>query len=1543
MMTIHKITAGDGYTYLTRHIAGGDVDRQRGQDATDYYTAEGNPPGQWTGQGVGGLGITAGARVDEAQMRALFGFGWHPDAEKMIAEYQAAHITAGMTAQQLEAVAGQARKHAALGRQFPVYEALDPYEDRVSRRLSVIADDMGRPATEPEVKKVRREESGRQRSAVAGYDVVFAPVKSAALLWALDERDQVRASVRAAHEDAKASALKMLEQHAAYTRTGKGGIAQIETKGLVAVAFDHYDSRCGDPNLHTHVVIANKIQGTDGKWRSLDATVLYQMTVAASEHYNSTFETALTARLGVNFAARPGSIAGKEPVREIEGIPAAWIGLFSKRRNQMEARYDELLRDFRRDHGRDPDAKAAHQLARQATLDTRDGKKPPRSLEAMRADWREQIAHAHGSDSQNLLNRIITEPNSWPAVAELSEAQIGELATTVIGRVAASRSTWTRWNVHAETQRALREWTTTAGPFASVAVQEAAAEAVTSRAISPAHSILIDAPAMVAEPQALRRADGESVFARHSAARYTSEQILQAEQRLVDAATTPALSGLSAVTVAQSLAAFEQREGRTLDAGQRHLVTAFATADTRIAAGIGAAGTGKTTAMKAFRHVTETHGRRLIPLATSAASAAVLGDDIGTQAENLHKFLWEHQHGKEAHALTHGGALSAARVWFAVNPGDVIVVDEAGMAGTLLLDQLAVIAARRQASIKLLGDWRQLGAVESGGALRLIASEAGAVELTSLHRFTNPAEGTATLGLRTGDTTALDFYQAHGRITGGSRQAMSDAVYDAWKTDMLEGRITLMIAATNRDITALSARARTERITAGQVEAVGVPLADHNVAGVGDWIVTRNNNRRITTCRGKDFVKNGDAWTVVKRLRDGSLKVRHQEHRGTATLPASYVAAHVQLHYATTTHRAQGSTVDTAHLLVDDQLTRENLYVAMTRARIANYAYVTTHELLPLDEDERLDRPRYDPDARAAREVLDTILNREGAMLSATETIRRTQQQAESLSTLIPRHQHAAEQATTAGYQQLVHTLFDPDIAEVLTDDAAFSAVVRALHRGETQGWQPEQLLATAMRRGPLTRADSPAELLAWRCAKTLDEHQPPAPLAQPTIQDATRYAQLAASLTGLTGAQLNPGRATLRPTALTVDSRLASAREADHYQSIIIGVLGSHDTIRAVNDSAWPALTAAVRRAEHAGHHPADVLHQAYASRELDTADSISEVLAWRIGRYLDRQPAPSSSDPAGAFQRLAWTLKAAEQRGIDLTAATGDIRGQLTIDELQRHLEAVTRRHRAPEDPGSTLPAWVAANRPGAPGLDRYLAENTAQISARISELATEAAHARPAWATVFGMPPGNEQSKEQWLGLLGIAAAYRDQYQITDDTSVQPLGAYVEAGRAGHHAYWKAAEAVIAAARLTEGADQQPAVDRLAHRIAADIFTALPADERAGIGNAMASRLGPLWLGDPADTDAAAMQTSYARELISELRERGHLRPEATPITGESTIDMQQAHHALVAKEAERLAHLAHEILSRHQVPVPEPEIGTRLLPAKPEPSQGPQPRW
>ena len=232
---------------------------------------------------------------------------------------------------------------------------------------------------------------------------------------------------------------------------------------------------------------------------------------------------------------------------------------------------------------------------------------------------------------------------------------------------------------------------------------------------------------------------------------------------------------------------------------------------------------------------------------------------------------------------------------------------------------------------------------------------------------------------------------------------MADAAYAGWKADMLNGKVTLMAAAANASVTQLSAQARADRVAAGQVEPAGVGLHDGNLAGRGDWIVTRANDRRMSTHGGRDWVKNGDAWRVVRRHPDGSLTVRHLAHHGRVRLPAAYVAAHVELLYATTTHRAQGSTVDTAHPLITAGMTRENLYVLASRARERTTFYVSTHDL-PFDEDDRVDHVRTDPRAYAAREILLTIIAAEAAPLSATETIATAQEEAGSLATLVPRY-----------------------------------------------------------------------------------------------------------------------------------------------------------------------------------------------------------------------------------------------------------------------------------------------------------------------------------------------------------------------------------------------------------------------------------------------------------------------------------------------------------------------------------------------------------
>jgi ATP-dependent exoDNAse (exonuclease V) alpha subunit len=258
------------------------------------------------------------------------------------------------------------------------------------------------------------------------------------------------------------------------------------------------------------------------------------------------------------------------------------------------------------------------------------------------------------------------------------------------------------------------------------------------------------------------------------------------------------------------------------------------------------------------------------------------------------------------------------------------------------------------AGVLLVGDHHQLTAVQAGGAFGLLARRTSTAELTGLWRFTNRWEANTTRLLRHGDPAALDHYQTHGRLHDGPRDTMLDDAYTAWRADTDAGQESLLIAADNDTVRELNTRARTDNILSGRATPTGVELHDGTSAGVGDRITTRHNNRALPD-RAGGHVRNGDTWTITATHPDGALDVTpadrpqasskdSREHAGPVRLPAEYVDEHVQLGYAITVHRAQSRTVHTAHVITGPAMTREHLYVALTRGRGANHAYT------PLDD-----------------------------------------------------------------------------------------------------------------------------------------------------------------------------------------------------------------------------------------------------------------------------------------------------------------------------------------------------------------------------------------------------------------------------------------------------------------------------------------------------------------------------------------------------------------------------------------------------------------
>lgn len=301
------------------------------------------------------------------------------------------------------------------------------------------------------------------------------------------------------------------------------------------------------------------------------------------------------------------------------------------------------------------------------------------------------------------------------------------------------------------------------------------------------------------------------------------------------------------------------------------------------------------------------------------------------------------------------------------------------MVDTLTLDRVIGLAVERGASVRLIGDDQQLAAIGAGGVLRDIATTHGAVRLDEIVRFSNPAEAEASLALREGDRGAFGHYLDHERIHVGDSTTCLDDVFDAWQREQSSGRDCLMLAPTRELVRGLNDRARAARL-AGDIPTGELRLSDGTHVSVGDVVITRRNNRRLGVS-GSDWVKNGDRWAVTAE-HDGCLTVRHATSGLTTVLPAEYVAAHVELGYASTVHAAQGITADVTHGIVTGEETRQLLYTMLTRGRVENHVHVV---LTSEAEEHQLTLPGL-AEQMTATEMLERVLARDGAAISASST-----------------------------------------------------------------------------------------------------------------------------------------------------------------------------------------------------------------------------------------------------------------------------------------------------------------------------------------------------------------------------------------------------------------------------------------------------------------------------------------------------------------------------------------------------------------------------
>ena len=815
--------------------------------------------------------------------------------------------------------------------------------------------------------------------------------------------------------------------------------------------------------------------------------------------------------------------------------------------------------------------------------------------------------------------------------------------------VEGKRSWWTSFNVRAE---ALRQVRAAALPLDQI---DRAVDAVVDKALGPLHSVPIRTTrVMPVEPELLRRPDGASVYERPEATRYTSQRILWAERRLVD--TAGRSGGRVADHNSVSLAVLQSMANREpLNPGQQILVREMAASGRRLQLAIAPAGTGKTTAMRALATAWTNSGGTVLGLAPSASAAEQLRSQLGVRAsaDNLAKLMW---------AISHHEPLAEG-----VGPSTLVIIDEAGMADTLTLDYVVTWCLDRGASIRLVGDDQQLGAIGAGGVLRDIATTHGALHLDQVLRFADPAEADASLALRAGDTGALGYYLDHHRVHVVDRDTATAQLLNAWLADTQAGLDALMLAPTREQVAHLNAAARHARLDNAR-PGREAELSDGNHASIGDVVLTRRNNRTLTSGETA-WVRNGDRWAVTAVHRDGSLDVKHLRSHHQLTLPAGYVAESVELGYATTIHTAQGVTADTCHGLLTGSESRQLAYTMLTRGRHVNHAWIevndTEDHLAPAAAD--LLQPA------TATQLLEQVVGRDDAPASATTLLSQADQPTRLLGPAVSCYldaiSFAAEQHLPDETKQVIDWVGE---RYGLTEADAWPALRGQLMLVAANGHKPVAVLSQAIALGGLDDAHDPAAVLCWRIdltqasngrtrgpvpwvpgiptqllddpewktylsaryvlARTLGEE---AHKAADSAEDTPRWAEHLPGLDPELVADIQVWRAAqrvpdhdLRPTGPTSSSpaERRTQRDLDHQlENALAGIREWAPRIAqaapaTAGDLRLPVLAARIARLSNRGHDAADLLQRSVAQGTLPD-DHPADALNYRITGLIKTQ----------------------------------------------------------------------------------------------------------------------------------------------------------------------------------------------------------------------------------------------------------------------------------------------------------------------------------
>ena len=868
--------------------------------AVDYYGEQGRSLGDWLGAGAGALGLSGPIRGGEAHVLERLLSGQLPDGTDVsrpvmrpdpAGQLPVAPILAAINA----AAAGQGVPVDRLWRSVDDRDAYARLVTRGERKSDATADaravvDVAASAGVdpgavygPGTVAVSVAKAGEKVDVRrAGADGQLSPPKSVSLLWAFGD-EGVRGEVLAAHRTAVAETVRHLERYAGHALRGHQGdgqrAARVVTDGLIVAAFEHLTSRADDPQLHTHLVVANLLHGQDGKWSALDTRALFRNQRTAGHLYQAVLRGELTRRLGVGWTPVQRGVA------EVAAMSPKLVREFSRRRRQIEARLAAT-------------GGGGARAATVACLATRPAKSH-RPVSDLLAEWRQRAAALVGDPA--LIIRGVLGLARAQHFGEVDEEALTRTALGADG-VTAHASGFDR----GELTRYLLDTLPT-----GTEVSHEQVEALVDRVLAQPDVLPLIGPGENGE----RRYTARGLVLVEADALRMARRASSAPRRPVHSNVLAGLSG-------------EQGE----------MVRRLAVSSRAVDVVLGPAGSGKTAALAAAVEHWQGLGVPVLGAAVAAVAARRLEHATGMPSMSLARLL----HRVETRQ--------------SLDPGTVVVLDEAGMVGSRAYHRLLRAAVDAGGKLVAVGDRAQLAEIDAGGLFARLAREHLRAELTDNHRQAEPWQREALVDLRAGNVAeALDAFSTHGHLhaadgVGEACVSIAHQYVDAYRAD--DPFAVVALGGTRNTVTDLNTAIREQLRAQGFLPADDVHMHgdDGLVIASGDLVlITCNDHRRGLLNGTRAQVTAAKPEQLALRLDDGR----------DVTVPPGWAAERLTHAYAMTVHKAQGLTVDVALVDASTLPDRNAAYVAFSRARHRTEIHVSDQDAF----DEAL---ADDPFARSA-------------------------------------------------------------------------------------------------------------------------------------------------------------------------------------------------------------------------------------------------------------------------------------------------------------------------------------------------------------------------------------------------------------------------------------------------------------------------------------------------------------------------------------------------------------------------------------------------